>query len=160
MKKKYGLFLLALIMLIPLIMAYTEKSTEIVAGKTTSQLTEQANPAAQAAQELLLKNLECANQKDVAGYVQTLVPEARTATTAEMTTFFAEYDVENTLQSFEMLKLADNHMLVETKIKSINQDPQQKDYRNHLATANQTFVFVDGQWLIQQAVMIETDFLN
>ncbi|MGM0217524.1 hypothetical protein [Enterococcus sp. AZ126] len=160
MKRKYVLFLTSFIALLSMIIIFSNQSDDIVKAKSEDQVPVQTSDEAKEAQQVLEENLRFANEKDVTGYVQTLIPQAREDTAKEMNVFFEEFDVENTLQSFEMLKLKEDHMLVETKIKTINKGSDKKQYRDHVATANQTFVYQDGQWLIEQTVMIKTDFIH
>lgn len=160
MKKKYFLPALVIVLLMPLISGYSKKSDELVNAQAQGELSVQTNEDAKAAQAVLAENLQRANAEDVAGYVQTLIPKARENTAKEMEKFFETYDVEHSLQSFEVLKLENGHMLAETKIKTISKDTNKKKYRDHIATANHTFIYQEGQWLIEQSVMIETDFIN
>lgn len=159
LKKKYILFSLAMIGLLFLGAQYHSEADELITEEESQLTTIQDNDAVQKAKEVLEENLRCANEKDVAGYIKTLVPKARKQTAKEMTLFFEEYSIEHTLQSFKLLKLEENHMLVETKIKSLNTAPNRQEYRNHIAKANHTFIYQDGQWLIEQTMMIDTHFI-
>ncbi|MHC5268728.1 hypothetical protein ACYSNO_06000 [Enterococcus sp. LJL98] len=105
---------------------------------------------------LLEKNLQAANEEDLETYLSTLVPEAREATKKEMVPFFETYDVKHTLVSFEVIKEDGERILVKARQKTVNEGTEK--YRNHITEANHTFVKIDGEWLLEETAMSDTQF--
>lgn len=106
--------------------------------------------------ELLEKNLQAANDEDIETYLSTLVPSAREATKKEMIPFFEKYDVKHTLVAFEVTKEDGKRILVKARQKTVNEGKEK--YRNHITEANHTFVKVDGEWLLEETAMSDTQF--
>ena len=160
---KKGLIALAGVLFLVLLVNYFNKAQNITdnisqeAGQVevTGKIENQTE--ALAALAVLETNLAAANDKDIDRYVNTLVPEAREATKKEIEKTFAEYDLEHTLLSFEVLSQTDDLLQVKTQQKTINLGKNK--YRNHITEAHHTFVKEDGQWLIKEVSMSNTQFI-
>lgn len=160
---KKGLIALAGVLFLILIVNYFNKAQNITdninqeAGQVevTGKIENQTE--ALAALAVLETNLAAANDKDIERYASTLVPEAREATKKEIEKTFAEYDLEHTLLSFEVLSQTDDLLQVKTQQKTINLGKNK--YRNHITEAHHTFVKEDGQWLIKEVSMSNTQFI-
>ncbi|MBM7709988.1 hypothetical protein [Enterococcus lemanii] len=160
---KKGFIAVAGLLFLVLIVNYFNQAQEITdniqqeAGQVeiTGKIKDETQ--AQAALAVLQTNLTAANEKDLALYIQTLVPEAREATKSELEKTFAEYDLEHTLLSFEVMKQTDDLLQVKTQQKTINLGKNK--YRNHITEAHHTFVKEDGQWLIKEVSMSNTQFI-
>lgn len=160
---KKGLIALAGVLFLVLLVNYFNKAQNITdnisqeAGQVevTGKIENQTE--ALAALAVLETNLAAANDKDIERYASTLVPEAREATKKETEKTFAEYDLEHTLLSFEVLSQTDDLLQVKTQQKTINLGKNK--YRNHITEAHHTFVKEDGQWLIKEVSMSNTQFI-
>lgn len=160
---KKGLIALAGVLFLVLLVNYFNKAQNITdnisqeAGQVevTGKIENQTE--ALAALAVLEANLAAANDKDIERYASTLVPEAREATKKEIEKTFAEYDLEHTLLSFEVLSQTDDLLQVKTQQKTINLGKNK--YRNHITEAHHTFVKEDGQWLIKEVSMSNTQFI-
>lgn len=160
---KKGLIALAGVLFLVLLVNYFNKAQNITdnisqeAGQVevTGKIENQTE--ALAALAVLETNLAAANDKDIERYASTLVPEAREATKKEIEKTFAEYDLEHTLLSFEVLSQTDDLLQVKTQQKTINLGKNK--YRNHITEAHHTFVKEDGQWLIKEVSMSNTQFI-
>ncbi|KAF1302114.1 hypothetical protein IV487_05390 [Enterococcus saccharolyticus] len=159
MKNKLFLGMIGLLGVVLLFHLLTNKSTAPLSTDTEvkieGKITDQE--AAQAAFHTLTTNLQAVNDEDADLYITTLVSTAKEETKKEMQTFFDDYDLENTLLSFKVLKQEKNHMLVETQQKTINKG--KKDYRDHIAEAHHTFVKENGKWVIEETNMTNTHFI-
>lgn len=122
-----------------------------ITGKITDE------DSALAAFDTLQKNLQAANDEDITAYVATLVSDARAETKEELLPFFKEYDLKNTLLSFEVQKQEADHLLVQTTQETKNTG--KKEYKDHIATTSITFAKEDGKWLIEESVMTDTKFI-
>lgn len=160
---KKGLIAVAGLLFLILIVNYFNKAQNITdninkeAGQVevTGKMKDQTE--ALAAMAVLEENLKAANDKDIERYISTLVPEAREATKKEIEKTFAQYDLEHTLLSFEVLKQTDDLLQVKTQQKTINLGKNK--YRNHITEAHHTFVKENGQWLIKEVSMSNTQFI-
>lgn len=160
---KKGLIALAGVLFLVLLVNYFNKAQNITdnisqeAGQVevTGKIENQTE--ALAALAVLEANLAAANDKDIERYASTLVPEAREATKKEIEKTFSEYDLEHTLLSFEVLSQTDDLLQVKTQQKTINLGKNK--YRNHITEAHHTFVKEDGQWLIKEVSMSNTQFI-
>lgn len=108
--------------------------------------------------ECLQKNITAANSKNIDDYVDTLIPKKREDTKKEMSAFFSEYTIHTEILSFNVLKQEEDHILIQTQQKSINNGNQK--YRNHIAETNHIFVKENGTWFIDQSIMTNTKFIN
>lgn len=107
---------------------------------------------------LLENNLEAINQKDMSTYLNTLITSAQAETKKEIEPIFKNFDLENTLLSFKVVKQNDQQIIVKTKQKTVNHNNH--DYRNHIASANHTFIKQDGQWKVKESIMTNTKFIQ
>lgn len=157
------LFLVSLILLILVISGYTVKKDALQVNAIT---TEDVLPTGKIEDKkavtqclfVLKKNLTAANEKDLTGYLQTLVPIARQDTKKEMTKFFKAYEVTHTLLSFEVIKEDKNSMLIATEQQALNQG--KKEFRDHISQVHHTFVKEKGTWYLQESIVTNTKFLN
>lgn len=159
MKNKLFLIMISLLALVVIFSVLTNRSSDKIATNTAIEIegTISNREDALAAFETLETNLKAANDEDVDLYVTTLVSDAREDTKKEMQAFFDEYDLENTLLSFKVLKQEKNRMLIETQQKTINKGKNK--YRDHIAEAHQTFVKENGKWVIEETNMTNTHFV-
>lgn len=159
MKNKLFLIMISLLALVVIFSVLTNRSSDKIATNTAIEIegTISNQEDALAAFETLETNLKAANDEDVDLYVTTLVSDAREDTKKEMQAFFDEYDLENTLLSFKVLKQEKNRMLIETQQKTINKGKNK--YRNHIAEAHHTFVKENGKWVIEETNMTNTHFV-
>lgn len=138
------------------------KSPNAVDGKTntkleiTGKVTNEED--AKEAFELVKKNIQAVNEKNMDNYLDTLVPEGREDTKKEITSFFKDYDIEQTLISFEIIKQEDKSMLVAIQQKNVNKG--KNEYRDHVAQIHDTIVKTDDGWKIKEAVVTNTNFIN
>ena len=103
------------------------------------------------------ENLQAANKEDLDSYVATLISNSREETKEELVPFFKDYDLENTLLTFEIKKQETDHQLVEVTQKTVNTG--NKEYKSHIATTNVTFKKENNQWLIEESVVTNTKFI-
>lgn len=164
MNKKiiYGLSLIGLIFLIGINfnkankLEHDQASDAMTSDQITGHISNEAD--VNETYNVLQENLKAANEKDVTAYTNTLITSAREETAKEMTPFFNDYDLENSLISFDVKKQSDDKIIVGTKQKTINKGT--KEYRDHVTHATHTFVKEDGQWRIAETAMTKTDFIN
>lgn len=123
-----------------------------VTGKVTNQQD------ADEAFELVKKNIKAVNDKNMDAYLDTLVPEGRKDTKKEIASFFKDYDIQQTLISFEVIKQEKDSMLVALEQKNVNKG--NKEYRNHIAQIHDTIVKTNEGWKIKEAVVTNTNFTN
>lgn len=161
MLKKMFIGVVGLLFLI-FVLNYFNKATEISdnitqeAGEVEIKGKIKNQEDVLAAFALLEKNLQAANDEDLEAYASTLVPSAREATKKEMATFFKEFDVKHTLLSFEVTKEDGERILVKARQKTVNEG--KNEYRDHITEANHTFVNIDGEWLLEETAMSDTQF--
>lgn len=162
--KNYQKIILGIIafLIIVLIMTFifpSKKENELVTNdpniSITGKITDKT--AALAAFDTMEKNLAASNKEDIESYTSTIVPSAREETKKELATFFEDYDLENTLLTFEVKKQEEDHLLVETTQQTVNKG--KKEYKDHIATTSVTFVKEEDQWLIEQSVVTDTKFI-
>ncbi|MGX7031070.1 hypothetical protein ACWN8B_06890 [Vagococcus zengguangii] len=163
MNKKL-LYGLAIIGLAILLIQNINKANQVVGSNNEpiNEVTIRGKKAktdeAKKALTLIEKNLEAANNEDMNTYLETVVSSAAKDTTKELQPFFDEYDVENTLISFEVKKASDTEMTIETQQRTINKG--KKKYRNHIATVLHTLTKEDGEWKIKQSNMTNSEFIT
>lgn len=112
--------------------------------------------------EVVEKNLEYAEKKDMKGYLSTIVPDAREETEKELSSFFEEYDLEHTILSVEVLEKESDIMLLRVEQQTVVLDSAEDapSYRNHIAEANHTMVKVENTWMIEETIMTDTFYLD
>ncbi|MDR0921483.1 MAG: hypothetical protein LBM95_03765 [Lactobacillales bacterium] len=161
MKKKLVLFGFVVLSIGLIALYYNKKAEDVLnitsADEKQAQTTE-LNAEEKKVKKVLEENIAAATAKDSERYVNTLTKAKRAETKKEMDKFFKEYTVVHSLQSFQVLKEDKTHMLVEAKQKAINKG--KKSYRNHIATADHTFVKENGEWKIDSTTMTDTQFLE
>ncbi|GAB2026949.1 hypothetical protein [Lactovum odontotermitis] len=163
-KKGIILLLIALAGLSFIIFNYSQQADQRLgnaASKTAnSQKAASLDADGKAAKAVFEKTLQASNEEDADSYVACLIPKARKNTKTQLSKFFKEQDVTNTLQSYQVLKKKDGHLLAEAKVKSINNTKDQKKYRDNIATLNVSSVKQDGKWLIDLTTTIDTQLLK
>jgi hypothetical protein len=159
MKNKLFLGMISLLAIVIVFSVLTNRTNDNVTTNTDIEIEGKISNQedALAAFETLETNLQATNNEDVDLYVTTLVATAREDTKKEMQAFFDEYDLENTLLSFKVLKQEENRMLVETQQKTVNKG--KNDSRDHIAEAHHTFVKENGKWVIEETNMTNTHFI-
>ena len=112
--------------------------------------------------KVIEKNLKYAENKDMNGYLSTIVPDAREETEKELASFFEEYDLEHTILSVEVLEKESDIMLLRVEQQTIVLDSADDTpaYRNHIAEANHTMIKVKGMWMIEETIMTDIFYLD
>src|SRR5699024_6325003 len=80
--------------------------------------------------KVIEKNLKYAENKDMNGYLSTIVPDAREETEKELASFFEEYDLEHTILSVEVLEKESDIMLLRVEQQTIVLDSADDDPRS------------------------------
>jgi ABC-type Na+ efflux pump permease subunit len=162
-KKGIILLIIALAGLSFLIYNYSQQAGRKLRIANTPAVKADKQPLSadgQAAKTIFEQTLSASNNKDAKLYVSYLIPKARKNTAAQLSDFFKQQDVTNSLLSYRVLKEKDSHLLAEAKVKSINKSKNQKQYRDNIATLNVSYVKQKGQWLIDLTTTIDTHLLK
>ncbi|MGX7418241.1 hypothetical protein ACWOFR_05490 [Carnobacterium gallinarum] len=150
--------LISILSLFLIITNYSQKadSNEKTMIGITGKITNQAD--AEAALNLIEKNLSYATENNLEGYLTTIVASGYLETKKEIAPFFKNYQLFHQLLSFEIMNQQEQRMRIQTQQKTLNKD--KSDYRSHIAEANYTLVKEDGVWKIQETIMTDTKFID
>lgn len=155
MKKRYLIIIFALLLMLPtLYQTFIVPSTIINGVDVKGRLTNEADVAEVIT--VLEQNIQAANEEDLDVYVSTLIESARSQTSQEMQTVFDEFDIKLVLESIDVLEQTDD--LVKLRVQQ-RATSDSEEYRDHIATVGITFIKVDGQWLIAESMMEDTQFI-
>lgn len=107
-------------------------------------------------------NLRYAEEKDMDGYLSTIIPSGREETKQELEPFFEEYDMEHTILNVKVLEKEEDIMLLQVEQQTIALDAKEgaPNYRDHIAEANHTMIKEDGKWLIKETVITDNFYLE
>lgn len=123
--------------------------------------TRELSPEADKVKEVLHKNYESVEEKDLDSYLQTLVKASRADTKVELEEHFEKVDISYELEDFKVLEESKEEMVVEAKQKATIIDaPEDEGFQDHLATLEYTFVLEDEAWRIKETEIISTKKLK
>lgn len=158
-KKGIVLFTIAIAGFLFIIYNYAQQANQQLNNSST--LSQPLSKEGQAAKAVFVKTINATNDKDIKTYLTALIPKARANTEKQLANFFKTQNVTNTLQSFKVLDENSGHLLAEAKVKSINNNKNQKQYRDNIATLDVSYVKQkDGSWLIDLTTTINTQLLK
>ncbi|MDR2833619.1 MAG: hypothetical protein LBV67_07895 [Streptococcaceae bacterium] len=159
-KKGIILLIIGLAGILFILVDYSKQADVLLNKEQTTSQKVSSNPDVLATKEVFEKSIQASNEEDVESYIKLLIPKARENTKKELTKFFKDYEVENELQSFEVLKHEGNHLLAKAVVQSVNLEKNQKKYKDNTSTLNVTFIKEENQWLIELTTTIDTQFLK
>lgn len=112
--------------------------------------------------ELVEQNLSYVEEKQMEGYLSTIVSSAREETEAELAPFFESYNIEHTILGIEVLEQQPNQILLQVEQQSIliDKDPNAEEYRDHIAEANHTLTYENDKWKIAETTITDNFFLE
>lgn len=117
--------------------------------------------AAEEVKQVVADNIESLNNKDIDGYLDTIIESAHEATRTETEAFFQRYDIEYELVSSNIIEEEEDQYRVEAyqEAKAISV-PIGEEYRDHVAVNIHTLIKENGEWKISESVMTDVHFID
>lgn len=115
----------------------------------------------QEVRDILLKNLEYAEDENIDGYLSTISSSAHDETRQAMEEFFAHHTVTHSLLKFEVIEEHKDEIIAkteqETKGSSTREDT---DYKNHIAEVLHIFRKERDEWKIFESSITNVTFID
>lgn len=131
---------------------------ESVKDNTTSSVSDEPSFV----KEVLEKNLYYATQEDIDGYLSTISKKGHEETKQVMSEFFKEYDVEHTLEAFEIVEKNPDEIIAKAKQKTVSsqQSNNNDSYKNHVAEVLHIFIKENDEWKINESNITDINFIE
>lgn len=113
------------------------------------------------ARDVLVKNLEFAEEEDIEGYLSTISSNAHDETRVAMEDFFENHSVTHSLIEFEVVEEKENEIIAKTQQETKgHSNLKDADYKNHVAEVLHIFRKEQDEWKISESSITNVTFID
>lgn len=155
MKKRYLVVIILGLLFLPNVLGKIDQESLTIGNYLVTGHFDQPDLIKQAI-PVYLDNIQAVNQENTPAYLETILPSARMASKEVFESSTRQFDLSISLQSIEVVY--QDPTLIKLRVKQINENNNDQDYRDHLATLGVTLKLEGTKWYIVEAMVENTEF--